>query len=560
MPLTHTAQRTTLLIGKESTGKSQLIAALTGQSAYSANFRGSTVRCETYVADNRVWIDTPGIFYRSDSKTTQTALSRLKATDTVVLVVKATHAAEDLTELLPLVAGQQGVVVMTFWDKVGVATPEATPSAEGAVVGQWAQSLGLSIIPVNARQMTAVERQSILRAVQTPSPFPSQWAFPTAGWRVDPMPTLLEHPQLGWMVALLLLLLPAVLAVWLANGFAAGVDPLVQALLAPMMEPRSLLPGFFSAILWGPYGLLSMGPLLLVWAVPTVVLYALFLGAYKASGLVERLAMALHPLLQPLGLSGRDLIRVIMGFGCNVPAVISTRSCSSCTRQTCMSAIAFGSACSYQFGATLAVFSAASLPWLVVPYLLYLGLSTLIYTRLVSPKIARSRHNWLVIEHRTFLERPSLSAVWREARGTLQQFFTNAIPIFVLISAIASLLDWLGLMSALAAVINPLMGIFRLPAEAALPVILSSIRKDGLLLFAEPKTLAVLTPLQILTGVYLAGVLLPCLVTALTIAREQSPAFALKLMGRQALAAVIFSWVLAWSGTLISAAHFTATN
>lgn len=133
-------------------------------------------------------------------------------------------------------------------------------------------------------------------------------------------------------------------------------------------------------------------------------------------------------------------------------------------------------------------------------------------------------------------------------------------PIFVLISAIASLLDWLGMMSALAAVINPLMGVFRLPAEAALPVILSSIRKDGLLLFAEPKTLAVLTPLQILTGVYLAGVLLPCLVTALAIAREQSPAFALKLMGRQAIASVIFSWVLAWSGTLISAAAFTTTR
>jgi Fe2+ transport system protein B len=49
--------------------------------------------------------------------------------------------------------------------------------------------------------------------------------------------------------------------------------------------------------------------------------------------------------------------------GCNVPAVISTRGCSSCSRGTCISAIAFGSACSYQFGATLGVFSAAELPY-----------------------------------------------------------------------------------------------------------------------------------------------------------------------------------------------------
>ena len=166
---------------------------------------------------------------------------------------------------------------MTFWDKVLTANSEK----KDAVVSQWAQSLGLTIIPVNARQIAAGERQSILRAVQTPSPFPSQWAFPTAGWRVTSKPTLLEHPQLGWMVAFLLLLLPAVLAVWLANGFAAGIDPLVQALLAPVIELLSPLPSFFSAILLGPYGRLSMGPLLLIWAVPTVVRNEIFIGAYK---------------------------------------------------------------------------------------------------------------------------------------------------------------------------------------------------------------------------------------------------------------------------------------
>jgi hypothetical protein len=93
------------------------------------------------------------------------------------------------------------------------------------------------------------------------------------------------------------------------------------------------------------------------------------------------------------------------------------------------------------------------------------------------------------------------------------------------------------------------MGLFGLPPKAALPVILASIRKDGLLLFAEPDTLAILTPLQILTGVYLAGVLLPCLVTALTIAREQSVRFAVRLMARQAIAAISFSLVLAWGGS-----------
>ena len=545
MSSTIPTHRTTLLIGKESTGKSELVAALTGKSPTSKNIQGSTLACEIYQTGADTFIDTPGILFRSDTVTTRVALTQLQAHETILLLVKATHVDDDLADLLPLVAGKQGLVVVTFWDKV-------LPSDfTQQVVGRWEQASQVRFIPVDARHLSHGQRQQILEALQTPAPFPQQWHPIPAGWRIEPAPTWLEHPRWGWLLAILLLLLPAVVAVWVANGVAGMLDPPIQTGLAPLVNVLSRAPSLLEAILIGRYGLVTMGPLLFVWAVPTVILYALFLGAYKASGLVERITVALHPLLRPFGLSGRDLVRIIMGFGCNVPAVISTRACSSCSRQTCVSAIAFGSACSYQFGATLGVFSAANLSGLVVPYLGYLTLTTLIYTRLIAPKAARSPHNALMIERRTFLEVPRWSAIWREIRGTLSQFFTNAIPIFIVITIVASVLDWFGLITALAGWINPLMGLFGLPPEAALPVILASIRKDGLLLFAEPATLAVMTPLQILTGVYLAGVLLPCLVTVLTIAREQSVRFAVGLMARQAIAAIVFSMLLAWGGNWI---------
>jgi Fe2+ transport system protein B len=120
------------------------------------------------------------------------------------------------------------------------------------------------------------------------------------------------------------------------------------------------------------------------------------------------------------------------------------------------------------------------------------------------------------------------------------------MPIFILISILASVLDWLSAIELLAGILNPLMALFHLPTDTALPVLLASIRKDGILLFAQSNLTAVLTPGQILTGVYLASTLLPCLVTVLTIAREQSTHFALKLMGRQMLAASSFTLVLAW--------------
>jgi ferrous iron transport protein B len=144
---------------------------------------------------------------------------------------------------------------------------------------------------------------------------------------------------------------------------------------------------------------------------------------------------------------------------------------------------------------------------------------------------------------------PSPKSLWREASGTLYQFFRQALPVFVVICVVASLLAKFGVLDACSRGLSPLMRLFNLPPEAALPVVLSSIRKDGIFLFAADDGLAIaMTQLQALTAVYLAGVLLPCLVTALTIARETSWWSTAKLLARQAMFAIFFTLALAWGG------------
>jgi len=545
--------RTVLMVGRESVGKSQLVSTLTGRHAGEMNFRGSTVTVERYRGDGIDFIDTPGILRKSDTETTRMALAALESEETVILVLQATSLDDQLSEMLPLVHGKRGIVVVTSWDRVdrGNDTAEA--------VRRLAREAGVPFFTVDARHLDPATRRELLSALECPGEFAKTQIAARAGWRIVPKPGLLEHRVLGPLLAVALLLVPALATVFGANRFADCLHPLVNAWVAPAIAFVDLnAPGWIRLILTAKqgdfgYGLLNMGPFLLVWALPTVVLFSLILGAYKSSGLIERINGAIHPWARPFGLSGRDVIRVMMGFGCNVPAVISTRSCSSCSRGPAISAIAFGSACSYQLPATFAVLGVAAgvhgtSPLLLTTFFLaWLLFTTLVYLRLTAPPQSRNPLNVLMTPDRPFMQWPTFRTLWREAKGTVQQFLLQAIPVFALICFIAAFLSQFGVLTAASVFLGPVMRLFDLPADAALPMVLSSIRKDGIFLFASDDGLAIpMTATQTLTAVYLSGVLLPCLVTAMTIAKETNWRDTSKLLLRQAAFAVLFSALLAW--------------
>jgi len=549
--------RTVLVVGKESVGKSQLVSSLTGRWAGETNFRGSTVHVERYRSGDggTEYIDTPGILRSSDTETTRLALTAIDEHDVVLLVAQASSLDQDLTDMLPLVVGKKGAVVVTYWDKVqpGEASQEA--------IERLSADAGVTFVPVDARSLTEPARQRIDEALNEPKEFVKSTLTARAGWRIEPKPGWMEYRVAGPMIAIALLFLPTLATIYGANAAADWLHPIVAGWFEPVIATvNATWPSWLRIVLTAQqgefgYGLLNMGPFLLVWALPTVLMFALILGAYKASGLIERINVALHPLMRPFGLSGRDVVRVMMGFGCNVPAVISTRSCSSCSRGPAVSAIAFGSACSYQLPATLAVLSAvavatgSSASFLTIGFLSYLLITTLVYLRLTSGKQARSSLNVLMTPSRPFMQWPTASALWREAAGTVRQFLLQAMPIFVAICVVASLLAHLGILDLASRVLGPVMGLFDLPSQAALPVVLASVRKDGIFLLAADDGLSIpMTAAQALTAVYLAGVLLPCLVTAMTIGRETGWTKTVKLLGRQAGFAVIFAFMFAWGG------------
>ena len=465
----------------------------------------------------------------------------LRSDHTVLLVAQGRELGEDLANLLSLTAGRLGALAVTFRDRPARAEMEARLS-------ELSLQTGLPVVAVDAPRLDTSDRKRLMQALEEPCQIPSETSLSIDDLTVRPRPLFLDRSAFGPFWALLLLLAPAWVAVDTANRLAGLIDPWFRTWSEPLAGLLTSWPQPIAELLSGNYGFVTMGPLLVVWATPVVVLHALLMGSYKASGLLDRLTTAVSPWLRPFGMTGRDLARVVMGFGCNVPAVISARSSPTCSRGVCVSAIAYGSACSYQLGATLAVFAVAGRPELVVVYLLYLGATTLAYARLIAPPAARFPFNVLLTEGRGSLNWPRPRAVWLEARGVVLEFLRRALPVFFLITAAASLLHWLGALNAASAVVEPAMAIFRLPPETATAIVMASVRKDGVLLLAEPGVATSLSAVQLLTAVYLAGILLPCLATCLTVAREQGRGFALRLVGRQAATATGFSSLLAWGG------------
>jgi Fe2+ transport system protein B len=542
-----------LSLGLESVGKTQLLSRLSGRFATPENFRGSTLACDSYPDNEISWVDSPGIYRDSETETASNTKEALSKSSQVMLVVRADRAVEQLHLLLPMVEGKAGFIVLTFSDRIN-------QQPEGAKLQRdLAETCRVPVFLIDARSFGESVGDEIRNAVNRDSFFRFQKSdldllvtdYPPPEKHIPKTELIVGHP----LAAVSLLLCPTIIAVSLANQFADWLYAPVTTIISPLQAWIENGPPFLASLFSGDYGLVSMFPFLILYALPTIIIFSTILAIYKSTGLIDRLSVALHPYLRPFGIGGRDLVRVIMGFGCNVPAVIASRSCASCSRGACVSAISFGSACSYQLPATLAVFAAAEMSELSVVYIVVLTVTTLIYLRFNTPKVLRMANNQLLLPDSDPLHKPSIRGISREVVESIHQFVIMALPVFAAICFVAATLAYLGILDALGRILQPLMALFSLPGEAATAIALGSIRKDGIAIGLLDDDWGALkvgleNPAQVLTAVYLAGVLLPCLVTLYTIGKEMRWAFAAKLCLRQMAWASAFALAIAWIGTL----------
>ena len=126
------------------------------------------------------------------------------------------------------------------------------------------------------------------------------------------------------IMALVFYLTFGVIGVWLQDLLAAGIGWLTDltdtALAASHVNPalRGLVVG---GIFEGVGSVLSF--------LPIIVTLFFFLSLLEDSGYIARVAFFMDKLLRRIGLSGRSIVPMLIGFGCTVPAVMSTRTLPS---------------------------------------------------------------------------------------------------------------------------------------------------------------------------------------------------------------------------------------
>ena len=115
-----------------------------------------------------------------------------------------------------------------------------------------------------------------------------------------------------------------VIGAWLQNILAWGIDKLAAAADAAMTAA-----GVNSAI----HSLVTDGIFTGVGSVlsflPIIVTLFFFLSLMEDSGYIARVAFMMDKLLRKIGLSGRSIVPMLIGFGCTVPAVMATRTLTS---------------------------------------------------------------------------------------------------------------------------------------------------------------------------------------------------------------------------------------
>jgi ferrous iron transport protein B len=325
--------------------------------------------------------------------------------------------------------------------------------------------------------------------------------------------------------------------------FGKYIIPLIQSWLPS---------GFFAELIAGKYGLLSVGLTYAIGIVlPVVGTFFIAFGLLEDSGYLPRLSILSDRLMRIMGLNGKAVLPMILGFGCGTMATMSTRILSS-KRERLISILllALGIPCSAQLGVMMGI--AAGFSQSAILTVLAIVASQLLLVGFLSSKIIRGHPSEFIFEIPP-IRVPQFKNVALKTWYRVQWYLKEAVPLFI-VGTLAlficdkvqlygrSLLEWIqvGLEPVL-------VGLLHLPAQAAGVFILGFLRRDyGAAGLYDMARHGLLNGQQVVVSLVVITLFVPCLASFLMIIREQGMKRALAIAGFIVPFAISVGAVLSW--------------
>ncbi len=452
------------IVGMPNTGKSTFFNRLTGSSSRVGNWPGVTVEllsARIVLGNDAVdVIDLPGIYdlhgFAEDEQIVRDFLENNRV-DLISLVLNAAQLDHQLPLALQIIKlGLQPVILVNMIDeaeKLGIRIDadglerdlncpvQLLSARHGTGFNETRDVISATLYRTQPPPLDTlrenlhaddeiVERADALvgRYITSPSKLVRKMSE-----RID---HVLLHPVLGLPLFFLAMFLVFQAVYTLGAPLQDAVAWLLGLLKAQALEPLagSMPPALYGFLVDGLYdGIGTVASF-----VPVIILFFFFMAVVEDSGYLARAAYLTDALMARMGLDGRGFVMILMGFGCNVPALMGTRVMRSrALRWLSMLVIPF-SLCSARLQVFIfiitALFTASQAPFVL--FFMYLAsFSAAFLTALVFGRKLKSDEPF-VLEmppYRAPILRQVLLRGWHEIAHFLRRASTFIITGVVLV-------------------------------------------------------------------------------------------------------------------------------
>jgi len=300
------------------------------------------------------------------------------------------------------------------------------------------------------------------------------------------------------------------------------LSTLVSSALNSLQPVNPAFNGSLVGILWnGVFGGLVAGITLVV---PYVMPFYIMLAMIEDSGILTRVAFMMDTAMHKIGLHGKALIPLILGYGCNVPAIRACRIMET-KRERLLAAFAITFApCAARTILILGLVAAfVGLGWALALYAI--NIAIIFALGRIALKVVPGQSTGLIMEMHSF-KVPSLSVVIKQTWTRTKSLIYIVFPTYIAGSALVQVLYAVGVLKPISDALSPLtVAWLGLPANAGILLILGVVRKEFILLasvavFGSTNLALFLTPVQLITLALIGILYIPCLSTIAVLAKE----------------------------------------